>query len=221
MPVRARFALTVAVDSSEQLPTMRPFVNPPSILQSAAAVLIGCFVASCAEFDQPPVGQSEKLKTAMAAPAPEPAYWDGAEGKGSPKIVVNLSEQRAYFYKGKRVVGESNISTGRKGFETPPGKYRVIQKDEDHVSNLYGNYVDVDGNVVQANVEVGKDPKPEGTEFVGAPMPNFLRFTRGYGMHAGFVPRYRASHGCIRMPHDMSKHFFDAATDGMPVIVEE
>ena len=60
-------------------------------------------------------------------------------------------------------------------------------------------------------------PKPAGrrsrtgTHFVGAPMPYFLRFRDGYGMHAGFVPRYRASHGCIRMPIEMAKHFFDAA----------
>jgi lipoprotein-anchoring transpeptidase ErfK/SrfK len=52
-------------------------------------------------------------------------------------------------------------------------------------------------------------------------MPYFLRFTRGYGMHAGFVPRYRASHGCIRMPAEMAKHFFDAAELNTPVIVKE
>jgi lipoprotein-anchoring transpeptidase ErfK/SrfK len=62
---------------------------------------------------------------------------------------------------------------------------------------------------------------PEGTEFRGAPMPYFLRFTRGYGMHAGYVPRYRASHGCIRMPREMAKHFFDAAEEDTPVVVKE
>ncbi len=107
------------------------------------------------------------------------------------------------------------------GFDTPPGKYRVIEKDEDHVSNLYGNYVDEMGMTVQENVEVGKDPIPEGTQFMGAPMPFFLRFNGGYGMHAGFVPRYRASHGCIRMPQVMAKHFFDAAEMDTPVVVTE
>ncbi len=52
-------------------------------------------------------------------------------------------------------------------------------------------------------------------------MPYFLRFTGGYGMHAGFVPRYRASHGCIRMPREMARHFFDAAEEDTPVIVKE
>jgi lipoprotein-anchoring transpeptidase ErfK/SrfK len=70
------------------------------------------------------------------------------------------------------------------------------------------------------NISV-KDPQPPGTIFDGARMPYFLRFTGGYGMHAGFVPRYRASHGCIRMPKEMARHFFDAAEDGTPVIVKD
>jgi lipoprotein-anchoring transpeptidase ErfK/SrfK len=71
------------------------------------------------------------------------------------------------------------------------------------------------------NVDAGKDPRPDGAHFVGAPMPYFLRFTGGFGMHAGFVPRYRASHGCIRMPAPMAKHFFDAAEIGTRVEVIE
>ena len=144
--------------------------------------------------------------TASAAVKPTPAYWNDAGVSGSPKIVVNLSEQRAYFYKGKTVIGESNISTGRKGYETPPGKYRVIQKDENHVSSIYGDFVGEDGEIVKANVSSMKDHAPRGTHFVGAGCPFFLRFTRGYGMHAGFVPRFRASHGCIRMPAEMRRN---------------
>ena len=64
-------------------------------------------------------------------------------------------------------------------------------------------------------------PQPSGAHFVGAPMPYFLRFQDGYGMHAGFVPRYRASHGCIRMPIEMAKHFFEAAKIGTSVEVVE
>ncbi len=164
---------------------------------------------------------SDALKTALAAPHPKPAYWRDDDYTGTPKIVVHLHEQRAYFYKGKHLIGESNISTGRKGYETPPGKYRVIQKDADHVSSEYGDYVDEDGTILEKNISVRKDPKPPGAVFDGAKMPYFLRFTRGYGMHAGFVPRYRASHGCIRMPAEMARHFFEAATDDTPVIVKE
>lgn len=194
-------------------------MNSARFRQLALAGLTLALCSGCEELDQK--AQMDAAKTAMAAPRPEPASWNGEGAKGAPKIVVHLNEQRAFFYKGKKLVGESNISTGRKGFETPPGKYRVIQKDENHASNLYGSYVDEDGTVVQGNVEMGKDPMPDGAEFQGAPMPYFLRFTGGYGMHAGFVPRYRASHGCIRMPREMAKHFFDAAQEDTPVVVKE
>src|SRR5207244_7783752 len=128
--------------------------------------------------------------------------------------LVSLDQQRAYFYRGKKVVGESTISTGRHGFETPPGVYKVTQKDPDHVSNLYGDYVDEEGDVVKKNVDVTKDPQPPNTEFRGAKMPYFLRFTKGYGLHAGHLPGYRASHGCIRMPRALAKSFYNAVDIG-------
>ena len=140
--------------------------------------------------------------------------------KGAPSIRIVLSEQRAYFYKGGKLVGDSTISSGKKGFETPPGQYTVIQKDKDHLSNIYGDYVDADGNIVKKNVDVTKDPLPPGAVFQGAKMPFFLRFTGGYGMHAGHLPGYRASHGCVRMPGAMAEHFFNAAEVGMPVTVQ-
>lgn len=162
----------------------------------------------------------------QAPPPPKPAptvkknYWlEGVTGK--PSITIDLTEQRAYFYRDEKVQGESSISSGKKGFETPPGTYKVIQKDKDHISNLYGDYVDTEGKVVQANVDATKDPVPEGAVFQGAKMPYFLRFRDGYGMHAGYVPRYRASHGCVRMPSAMAEHFFDAAELGTPVTVKE
>ncbi len=179
-------------------------------------------LVSCEDFEaMQKQALADKMKTAAIAPNAAPAYWDGDLYKGSPKIVIKLREQRAYFFKGRKIVGESNISTGRKGFETPPGQYRVIQKDENHVSNLYGDYVDAGGTTIARNVDTSRDPRPEGAEFRGAPMHYFLRFTRGYGMHAGFVPRFRASHGCIRMPAEMAKHFFDATDLETPVTVEE
>ena len=191
-----------------------------SLLAVASAALLIC--SGCADFEEAQKqAHADAMKTAQAAPRAMPGYWNGDDASGAPKIVIHLHEQRAYFYKGGHVVGESSISTGRKGFETPPGKYRVIQKDEHHVSNLYGDYVNKDGEIVERNVDATKDPQPKGTEFQGAKMPYFLRFTRGYGMHAGYVPRYRASHGCIRMPAEMAKHFFDAADEETPVIVKE
>ena len=74
---------------------------------------------------------------------------------------------------------------------------------------------------MQRDVDVRKDPCPKGARFVGAAMPYFMRFTGGYGMHAGYVPRYRASHGCIRMPEKMARRFFEAAKVGTRVEVIE
>lgn len=200
---------------------MRTFMIPRPLFRTAFALSVLLFCASCAEFETEEKARADARKTIEAAPNPEPGYWNGDGVSGSSKIVVNLTEQRAFFFKSKKLVGESNISTGRKGFETPPGKYHVIQKDENHVSSLYGDFVGEDGEIVKANVDSSKDHRPAGTEFIGAKMPFFLRFTRGYGMHAGFVPRFRASHGCIRMPAEMAQHFFDAAEMNTPVIVKE
>jgi hypothetical protein len=222
----------VIVRRIEIEPTSRPTTIRDSMtarhLGITILLLAAVGLSSCASFDkglraaERKKALSDAKKTARAAPKPIPAFWrDDDDIKGSPKIVVNLTQQRAFFYKGKTVVGESNISTGRKGFDTPPGKYHVIQKDADHVSNLYGDYVNDEGEIVRRNVDTSKDHAPAGTTFRGAPMRFFLRFTQGYGMHAGFVPRYRASHGCIRMPAEMAEHFFDAAEEGTPVIVEE
>jgi lipoprotein-anchoring transpeptidase ErfK/SrfK len=148
-------------------------------------------------------------------------YWKGDGGPGSPKIVVDLREQKAYFYKGKLVVGESTVSTGRPGFSTPPGRYHVISKDRNHISSEFGDYVDDNGNVVKSNVDARKDSQPQGTHFDGARMPYCMHFNGGYAMHEGYVPPYAASHGCIRLPKGMAEHFFDASPEGTPVVVKE
>lgn len=149
------------------------------------------------------------------------SYWAGDGAKGEATIVVRIGEQRAYFYRGRKVVGATRISTGKKGYATPPGSYSVTQKDKSHVSTLYGDYVDASGDVVKSNVSAGKDPAPPGATFRGAKMPYFLRFSGGHGLHSGRVPNYPASHGCVRLPAEMAKHFFDNAEMGTPVRVEE
>ena len=148
------------------------------------------------------------------------SYWDGDHASGSPSIKISLGEQRAYFYKGGVLVGVSQLSTGREGLNTPVGNYKIIQKDKDHVSSLFGDYVDSAGNVVVPNVEVKKDPKPPGAHFRGTPMPYFMRIHGGVGMHQGFLPGYPASHGCIRMPGFMASSFFNSVSVGTPVTVE-
>jgi L,D-transpeptidase catalytic domain len=145
------------------------------------------------------------------------SHWDGDRVMGHPSIKIDLESQRAYFYKGHQMVGVSVVSTGREGYDTPPGEFHVIQKDIDHASSLYGEYVDRSGQVVEQNVELGKDPRPRGTVFRGASMPYFLRIQGGIGMHAGYLPGYPASHGCIRLPREMAVKFFEDAPLGTPV----
>ena len=192
-------------------------IHPPMKTTACAAGALVLLFAGAACTTVPP---KKPLPTAVVAkPEPKHSYWIGDGVTGAPSIKIVLSEQRAYFYKGDKLVGESVISSGKKGFETPPGTYKVIQKDKDHVSNIYGDYVDATGAIVQKNVDVTKDPLPKGATFQGAKMPFFLRFTGGYGMHAGYLPGYAASHGCVRMPFSMAEHFFEATDEGTPVTV--
>lgn len=149
------------------------------------------------------------------------AYWDGDGVSGAPSIVIDISEQTASFFKGGKLVGVSPVSTGRAGYDTPTGSFKILRKEnKDYRSNLYGDYVDEAGTVVVANVDVKADPKPPGTKFLGAPMPYFMRLTNGgVGMHTGFLPGIPDSHGCIRMPDQMASTFSQNVSVGTPVAI--
>ena len=138
---------------------------------------------------------------------------------GRASIVVDLGEQQAYLYRGKHRTASSRISSGREGYRTPTGRFKVIRKDEDHRSSLYGDYVDDSGEIVKANVDSRKDRKPRGARFVGAAMPFYLEFTPSYGLHQGYLPGVPASHGCIRMPYWKARQFYNAARIGTSVTV--
>lgn len=140
--------------------------------------------------------------------------------KGRASVVVRLHDQRAYLFRGKQEVAVSRISSGREGYRTPTGRFRVIRKDEDHRSSLYGDYVNASGRVVKANVDVRKHRKPRGTRYLGAPMPFFVEFSPSYGLHAGYLPGEPASHGCIRMPYWKARQFYNAVRIGTPVTVK-
>jgi len=162
----------------------------------------------------------EKAPKPHRAPHDDVSYWDGDGVAGAPRIRISLGEQKAFFFKGEQLVGVSSISTGREGFNTPTGNYKIIQKDRDHVSSLYGDYVDaVTGDVIQKDIDRTKDKMPRGARYDGAPMPYFMRIVGGVGMHEGFLPGYAASHGCIRMPGFMAEKFFESVSMGTPVSV--
>jgi len=167
------------------------------------------------------LGVSSPATTGFTNPAEAASFWDGDSIQGSPSIRINLSKQRAYFYKDSHLVGVSPISTGNDEHATPPGTFKVTQKNEDHESSLYGVIKDLaTGQVVNADADTRLHKPGPGQEFVHAPMPYFLRFNGGIGMHAGFLPGYPASHGCVRMPRQMAQKYFEHATVGTPVMVE-
>ena len=145
------------------------------------------------------------------------AWWRGDGVVGQPKIVINLSTQRVQYYKGKELVGVSPISSGRESHGTVTGSYRILDKDIDHRSSLFGAYVDKAGNVVQGDVDTRTDRAPPGTTYMGANMRYFMRIVGGIGMHEGYLPGYPASHGCIRLPTKMAVIFFKETPEGTPV----
>ena len=136
------------------------------------------------------------------------------------RIVVSLTKQRAYLLAGDQVVIDSPISSGKRGHSTPSGSFNIREKDPDHRSSIYGDFVDRSGRVVRAGVSSKIDSAPSGTHFVGSPMTWFMRLTdEGVGMHVGILPGYPASHGCIRMPGEAAKLFYDRVKLGTSVQV--
>lgn len=121
--------------------------------------------------------------------------WAPEQGGGGPLVVlVSLPEQRAYVYQGGRLIAVSTCSTGRDGHRTPTGVFAVLQKDKDHVSSTYK----------------------------GAQMPYMERLTwSGIALHAGNLPGYPASHGCIRLPYDFSQLLFGVTHLGVAVILAD
>ena len=149
------------------------------------------------------------------------SYWDDNGATGSPLIRINRGQQKAFFYIGGVLVGVSRISSGNEDHATPPGKYKIIEKDKDHKSTVYGCFKDkASGQMINDNVDIRVDKIPPGAVYYAAPMPNFMRITGGVGMHTGYLPGYAASHGCIRMPHQMAEKFFENVVVGTPVIIE-
>jgi lipoprotein-anchoring transpeptidase ErfK/SrfK len=134
-------------------------------------------------------GEAKKLKAGKFAWQPDLAPT------GPVEMVVSLKAQRAYIYRGERLIGVTSVSTGRKGNDTPTGSFPILQKKKMHFSNLYNN----------------------------APMPNMQRMTwDGVALHAGNIPGYAASHGCVRLPREFSELLFKVTSIGSVVhVVDE
>lgn len=108
------------------------------------------------------------------------------------RIVAVIDIQRIYIFDGSTLVAFSTMSTGKKGHATPTGWFKILQKNVDHKSNLYSN----------------------------APMPYMQRLTwDGIALHAGHIPGYPASHGCLRLPLPFAKALYGITKMNQPVIV--
>ncbi|WP_034161117.1 L,D-transpeptidase [Sphingomonas sp. ERG5] len=133
-------------------------------------------------------GQIEQLKPGEYLWAP------GIAPAGPVTVIVNLKTQRAYAYRNGLPIGVSTVSTGAAGHRTPTGVFTILQKDVDHVSNIYSN----------------------------APMPFMQRLTwGGIALHAGNLPGYPASHGCVRLPAAFAKLLYGLTRLGMTVVITE
>jgi hypothetical protein len=145
--------------------------------------------------------------------------WKPDPSQPITRVEVRISEQKVYVYQGDQLAGESPITTGKPGHDTPPGHYSVLVKDIDHKSNLYGVFLDSNGYVIDGNAQAGQAPPP-GAVYDSADMPYYLRIRDdGVGLHAGYLPGYPASHGCIRMPHAFAELLFSNISVGTPVDV--
>jgi hypothetical protein len=114
--------------------------------------------------------------------------------RGPVVIVVSLPEQLVHVYRNGVTIGVSTCSTGKSGNRTPTGVFTILQKRAEHYSSTYNN----------------------------APMPNMQRLTwKGVALHAGNLPGYPASHGCIRLPIKFSELLFSVTQLGTSVIIAD
>ena len=112
--------------------------------------------------------------------------------KGPTLLIVNLTSQRAVLYRNGVPIAASTVSTGRPGYRTPTGVFTILQKHVEHYSSKYDN----------------------------APMPYMQRLTwYGIALHAGQLPGYPASHGCIRLPRGFAKLLYGSTQLGMTVVI--
>lgn len=163
-----------------------------ALLALALACATGpAFAQDAASIDALPVG------TDADADALQPGdyLWTPERaGPGQLVVVVSLPEQRAHVYRNGIRIGVSTVSTGKPGKETPTGTFEILQKKRMHRSNLYNN----------------------------APMPFMQRLTwDGIALHAGKIPGYPASHGCVRLPAAFAEALFDETERGMLVVIAD
>lgn len=136
----------------------------------------------------------EVTYTLVPAPPPQAATPAPEPPEGALKIVVSIPQQRAFVFKEGALLASAPVSTGRRGHPTPVGTFRILQKQVHHRSNIYSN----------------------------APMPYMQRLTwGGVALHAGHVPNFPASHGCIRLPWAFARRLYAITSTSTVVVVTD
>jgi hypothetical protein len=138
---------------------------------------------------------SAELQLAKQAEVLKPGEWVWAPqvARSGPVLVyVDLGRQRATVYRNGVRIGVSTISSGKDGYETPTGVFTILEKDKDHRSRTYDD----------------------------AKMPYQQRLTwKGVALHAGNLPGFPASHGCVRLPMAFAKKLFEVTPMGGTVVI--
>lgn len=149
-------------------------------------------------------------------------FWDVPAGTtGERVLIVDTKHQKVQYFIGSTLVGESPMSSGKEGHSTPAGNYKIYMKDANYKSGTYGVLKRRGTNEkVPGDFNARAQSVPAGCYFDPAPMPYALFFAPGYAMHVGFVAGYPVSHGCVRLPADMAKKFFENTPVGTTCIVK-
>ena len=160
-------------------------------------VIVLTIIFTSSSFATPFWGEktSQPVDTVPFMLNPGQFIWKGdAVPSGPIVVVVSLVEQRVYVYRNGIRIGVSTASTGKPGHGTPTGVFMVLQKDKDHNSKTYNN----------------------------APMPYTERLTwDGVALHAGGLPGYPSSHGCIHLPSEFARRLFEVSPKGMTVVIAD
>lgn len=163
----------------------------PLIILLLAAAAIATAVPAAAQGAK----VSSPVELARQADRLKPGQWVWAPviaPKGPLLVLVDLKAQRATVYRNGVRIGVSTVSTGKPGHETPTGVFTILQKDAKHHSNKYHN----------------------------APMPFQQRLTwDGVALHAGGLPGYPESHGCVHLPYAFAEQLFRTTNLGTTVVI--
>ncbi len=156
--------------------------------------LAGLALAAPVAAQQVDLGPASVVQTVTRLKAGQYVWAPQAAPEGPMLLIVNLSTQRALLFRNGVPIGASTVSTGKPGHQTPTGVFTVLQKQVEHYSSKYDS----------------------------APMPYMQRLTwYGVALHAGNLPGYPASHGCIRLPKGFAKLLYSATKLGMTVVISE